>query len=222
MWRRFARSGVEKAVLSRLGFVLIAGGVALATLGVLALAAYFFLASGSHSTATNSSNPQGFNVPKLEGTQQTQSQAAEGPEDKTLKLTIPEMARVTDATIPDASGDDEDALKNHAAIHLEGTGFPWQKEANVYVAGHRLGYPGYPSFLAFYDLDNLEEGDEVYVEDADGEGYAYEVFEVSEADPSDLSVTEPVAGKNILTLQTCTLPDYSRRLIVRAELVDKT
>jgi sortase A len=33
-------------------------------------------------------------------------------------------------------------------------------------------------------------------------------------------VTDPVAGKNILTLQTCTLPDYSQRLIVQAELVN--
>src|SRR3712207_8448225 len=41
----------------------------------------------------------------------------------------------------------------------EGTGFPWEQEANVYLAGHRLGYPGYPSFLAFYDIDNLKEGD---------------------------------------------------------------
>ena len=39
--------------------------------------------------------------------------------------------------------------------------------------------------------------------------------------PTDLYVTEPVAGKNILTLQTCTLPDYSQRLIVQAELVDQ-
>ena len=40
--------------------------------------------------------------------------------------------------------------------------------------------------------------------------------------PTDLSVTDPVEGKNILTLQTCTLPDYSNRLIVQAELVDTT
>ena len=40
--------------------------------------------------------------------------------------------------------------------------------------------------------------------------------------PTDLSVTDPVEGKSILTLQTCTLPDYSHRLIVQAELVDTT
>ncbi|MDQ4004084.1 MAG: sortase [Actinomycetota bacterium] len=30
---------------------------------------------------------------------------------------------------------------------------------------------------------------------------------------------DPVAGKSIVSLQTCTLPDYSDRLIVRGELV---
>jgi sortase A len=33
-------------------------------------------------------------------------------------------------------------------------------------------------------------------------------------------VTQPLEGKNVLTLQTCTLPDYSRRLIVQAERVE--
>jgi sortase A len=33
-------------------------------------------------------------------------------------------------------------------------------------------------------------------------------------------VTQPLEGKNVLTLQTCTLPDYSQRLIVQAERVD--
>jgi sortase A len=35
-------------------------------------------------------------------------------------------------------------------------------------------------------------------------------------------VTDPIEGKNILTLQTCTLPDYSQRLIVQAELINTT
>ena len=32
---------------------------------------------------------------------------------------------------------------------------------------------------------------------------------------------QPVKGKNMVSLQTCTLPDYSHRLIVRGELVDR-
>jgi sortase A len=113
-------------------------------------------------------------------------------------------------------------LGSHAAIHLAGTGFPWNEEANVYLAGHRLGYPRTDSFLAFFDLNKLEVGDEVYLTDADGTKYTYEVFKEFTVSPTDLSVTDPVDGKNILTLQTCTLPDYSQRLIVQAELVNTT
>ena len=144
--------------------------------------------------------------------------AAEAPEDETLKLTIPKMARVKDDEIPTTVGNDEAALKENAAIHLEGTGFPWQPEANVYIAGHRLGYPNTNSFLAFWDLDALETGDEITVEDANGKEYVYGVTEEFDVAPTDLYVLDPVPGKNVLTLQTCTLPDYSRRLIVQAEL----
>ena len=98
--------------------------------------------------------------------------------------------------------------------------FPGQEEANVYVAGHRLGYPNSDSFLAFFDLNKLENGDQAFVTDAAGTQYTYEVFSKSVVGPTDLSVTEPIPGKNVLTLQTCTLPDYSDRLIVQAELVE--
>ncbi|CAA9466508.1 MAG: peptidase C60, sortase A and B [uncultured Rubrobacteraceae bacterium] len=144
--------------------------------------------------------------------------AAEAPEDETLRLTVPKMARLQDDEIPTTVGNDEAALKDYAAIHLEGTGFPWEEEANVYIAGHRLGYPNTDSFLAFWDLDALEDGDEITVTDANGKEYVYEVFEEFDVAPTDLYVLDPVPGKNILTLQTCTLPDYSRRLIVQAEL----
>lgn len=142
-----------------------------------------------------------------------------GPEDKTLKLTIPAMSRVRGTEIPYTTGTDEKALRNHTAIHLEGTGHPWQEGANVYIAGHRLGYPSTRSFLAFYDLNALEPGDPVYVEDADGRRYEYRVYRSFAVDPTDVFITEPVRGKSVLTLQTCTLPDYSQRLIVQAERV---
>ena len=156
--------------------------------------------------------------------EQTQRQSAEeqahAPEDPTLSLTVPSMERISDATIPDTLGDDEEALKNFAGIHLQGTGFPWQDEANVYIAGHRLGYPNTDSFLAFWDIDNVTEGDRIFVTDANGREYTYEVFQTLEVDPTDLFVTEPQEGRNILTLQSCTLPDYERRVVVQAELQD--
>jgi sortase A len=192
--------------------------LSLAMIGAgVALIGSFFLA-GTNITATNSADPGGFNVPKLEPAQD--AGPVLGPEDKTLKLTVPAMSRIEDDEIPNTTGTDEEALKTHAAIHLEGTGFPWQQEANVYIAGHRLGYPNTESFLTFWDLDNVEKGDKVYITDADGTEYTYEVFKEVTVSPSDLSVTDTVPGKNIVTLQTCTLPDYSQRLIVQAELIE--
>ena len=91
----------------------------------------------------------------------------------------------------------------------------------MYLAGHRLGYPATDSFLAFYDQDNVQVDDETYVTDADGKEYTYRVFESLVVNPEDIWVIEPVAGKNILTLQTCTLPYYSQRLTARAELVEE-
>jgi sortase A len=201
---------INGAVSGLVSLVMIAAGVA--------LIGSFFLAGTLNSTATNSEDPGRFNVPKLET---ADDGAATGPEDKTLKLTIPKMARIEDDTVPDAGGDNEQALKENAAIHLRGTGFPWQEEANVYLAGHRLGYPKTDSFLAFFDLNKLEQGDEVYLTDANGTEYTYRVFKEYTVSPTDLSVTKAVPDKNILTLQTCTLPDYSQRLIVQAELVDE-
>lgn len=154
-------------------------------------------------------------MPQEEGRERVEK----GPEDRTLKLTIPKMSRVEGVEIPSVPGNDEETLKDHVAIHLEGTGFPWQDGSNVYIAGHRLGYPATGSFLAFYDLDALENGDEIQVQDADGKRYVYRVFKEFIVDPTNLSVTRPVRGKEVLTLQTCTLPDYSRRLIVQAEKV---
>lgn len=184
-----------------------------------AIIAAFFYGQSLEDPATNARNPGGFNVPELSA---REAAPAGGPEDKTLKLTVPKMSQIEDDTVPYVPGDDNDALASNAAIHLQGTGFPWQEEANVYIAGHRLGYPNSDSFLAFFDLKKLENGDEIFVTDADGTRYTYEVFEETVVSPSDLSVTEPIPGKNIITLQTCTLPDYSDRLIVQGELVETT
>lgn len=148
-----------------------------------------------------------------------ESGEAQGPEDKTLEVSIPEMGRVENDRVPNTAGDDGPALRNNAAIHLEGTGHPWQEEANVYLAGHRVGFPGTDSFLGFYDLDKLEKGDEVYVTDAEGERYTYRVYRQEVVRPDNMSVTEPIQDRNILTLQTCTLPNYTQRLIVQAEKV---
>jgi sortase A len=37
--------------------------------------------------------------------------------------------------------------------------------------------------------------------------------------PQDVEAMNPVAGKSVVSLQTCTFPDFSNRLIVQGELV---
>ena len=154
------------------------------------------------------------------GAAENEGNELEPAEDKTLKLTVPKMAEIKDDEIPVGRGTNETLLRDYAAVHLPFTGFPWQEEANIYIAGHRIGYPGTNSDLAFYDLDKVGEGDEVFLEDAEGRQYTYEVFKKFVVEPTDLSVLKRVEGKNMITLQTCTLPDYTKRLIVRAELKD--
>ncbi len=153
-------------------------------------------------------------------TAESEEVVASAPADTTLKLTVPEMARVEDLPVYDAPWDDEAALDASAA-HLDTTGFPWQEGANVYIVGHRMGFPGTRSFLVFYDQDKLENGDEIFLEDSEGTRYTYKVYESFIADPTETWVTEPVPGKSIITLQTCTLPDYVQRIVTRAELVEE-
>jgi sortase A len=140
------------------------------------------------------------------------------PKSERLKLSVPKLNRVQD--IPVYTGDSGDKGKLAAgALHLKDTGFPWQAGSNVYIAGHRLGYPRTKSWLVFWNLNKLEPGNRVFLEDAEGRRYRYVVFDKEVVEPNDTSVTKPIEGKNIVTLQTCTLPDYKDRLIVRAQSV---
>jgi sortase A len=139
------------------------------------------------------------------------------PSKSTMTLTVPAMNRVQEVPVYDGYAGNKEALHD-GTLHLKGTGFPWQRGANVYVAGHRLGFPGTKSYLVFWDLNKLENGDEVILTDANGKRYTYEVFKKMIVNPEAFYVTRPVAGKSVVTLQTCTLPDYKQRLIVRAEL----
>ena len=142
-----------------------------------------------------------------------------GPENKMLHMTIPKMAQIRNDTVPYSVSDDTRAFHDHAAVHLRGTGNPWDAQANVYIAGHRLGFPGTNSWLSFWDLNVLRKGDRIYIRDAAGDRYVYKVFKKFIVGPDQVSVTRPLRGRNIVSLQTCTLPDYSERLIVQAEKV---
>jgi sortase A len=145
--------------------------------------------------------------------------ARQPPSNPTMTLTVPEMRRVDHVPVYTGPADDKGALHD-GTLHLEGTGFPWQTGANVYIAGHRVGFPGTKSYLVFWDLNKLEDGDKVILADADGTRYTYSVFRSIIINPNASYITQPVPGKSIISLQTCTLPDYAQRLIVQAELTD--
>jgi sortase A len=138
--------------------------------------------------------------------------------DTTMELTIPSMRRVQNVPVYTGTAGDESALHD-GTLHLKGTSYPWQQDANVYIAGHRLGYPHTKSWLVFWDLNELRRGGRVVLTDSDGTKYVYRVYDRFILGPNDTSAMEPVVGMNVISLQTCTLPNYTERLIVRAELV---
>src|SRR5215204_1944318 len=80
---------------------------------------------------------------------------AKTPESKKLELTVPAMDRVDGVPVYDAPERGYENALHDGVVHVRGTGFPWQDVANVYIAGHRVGYPGTRSNLVFWDLDKL-------------------------------------------------------------------
>ncbi len=138
-----------------------------------------------------------------------------GPEDKTLYLTVPSL-ELEDVPIYDSV---EEEKLTESAVHVPATGFPWQEGANTFIAGHRVGYPGTGSDRIFYDLDQLTGGEEIILRDADGGEYVYEVTSQVVVGPMDTEVMNPMDDKSVVSLQTCTLPDYKDRIVVQGDLV---
>jgi sortase A len=117
---------------------------------------------------------------------------------------------------------------DYGAIKLPHTAFPWQDNANTYIAAHRLGWPGTASDHQFYNLPLLAEGDVIYLGDVNGTTYTYEVTEFKEITPDETWVTTPQPGRDMVSLQTCienfgdywTMgPNWYVRYIVQADRV---
>ena len=123
--------------------------------------------------------------------------------------------------VPVLNSDTRRAL-DMGVVHLPDTSFPWSEtpERNVYLAGHRLGWPGTGSHLVFYRLNELGGGERITLRDRQGTRYDYRVLERFTVGPEDDWVTGRVRGRDLLTLQTCTpIPTFHKRLIVRAERI---
>ena len=118
------------------------------------------------------------------------------------------------------TADSQAALDEEGIIHLKGTGLPWREDSNTVIVGHAIGFDFTKLTYAFYELDEMEPGDEIVVRDAEGKEYAYEVYDRMTVRPEDYWVTYPEPGSRIISLQTCTpIPTFENRLIVRGELV---
>ncbi len=135
----------------------------------------------------------------------------------TLTLTVPRLD-LKDVAVPTGSSQAE--LDREGIMHLEGTGVPWQESSNTFIVGHALGFMRTRVPYAFYELDKMEPGDEIIVEDPKGEEYIFRVYDRMTVRPADYWVTYPEDGRTIISLQSCTpVPTFKNRLVVRGELV---
>ncbi len=135
--------------------------------------------------------------------------------DSTMTLTVDAIGL---HGVPVIHSNTEEAL-DQGVIHFPQTPMPWEEreQKNVYLAGHRLGWPGTGSRLVFYNLDKLKRGDTVVLRDSVGNPYEYRVSETFVVTPEAEWAVDPVRGRDMVTLQTCTFPDLVNRLIVRAD-----
>jgi LPXTG-site transpeptidase (sortase) family protein len=138
-----------------------------------------------------------------------------------LWLDVPKLKLAMDIVgVPvNEEGWDVSWLWNDAG-YLEGTTFP-TRIGNTGIAGHAVLANGLPG--PFAKLGTLAWGDEIVVH-AWGHRYIYQVREVLQVDPEDLAVLGD-EEYSWITLVTCkfydpTTGDYSKRIIVRAVLLD--
>lgn len=175
------------------------------------------------TTPAESSDPEGQADPAQTVTEETapggtaQSSAQPAPFAKmSFRRPGSSTAPVTASTLFIGDSVNEYALTRGPG-HYPQTAKPG-KQGNFAVAGHRTGW-GAP----FGDLDKLQPGDVVTVQDRKGRTFDYEVVGSEIVDPSDVWVIsdDPLGtGQPTLTLTTCDPPGINtKRLIVWAELI---
>lgn len=138
-----------------------------------------------------------------------------GPADVMARIRIPTIG----VDLPIYHGTDEATLRQGIG-HLLGSALPVgaSTEApgtNSVLTGHR----GLPESVLFTDLDQLVVGDQFEV-DVYGERLTYEVRDVQVIEPGDTEQLMPEAGRDLVTLVTCTpLGVNSHRIIVTGERI---
>jgi sortase A len=123
------------------------------------------------------------------------------PDDPTLFLTVPRLG-IYGHTV---RNDDSEYALDLGAVKVPGSGFPWEKkDTNTYIACHRIGWPGNESYNQCLSLPAMQMGDEIFLQDTLGRVYQYRISELRAVSPNDSWIANPVAGKDVVSLQTCT------------------
>jgi sortase A len=187
---------------------------------VLAVFVFYLLVWTNHRTAAaQDALRDDFHAQQQDADAGTKKGAAPSSGEGFGILHIPALGTDWSWVVVEGVGDD-DLAKGPG--HFPETALPGQV-GNFAVAGHRATH-GEP----FADLDQLEVGDPVVVETADG-WLTYDVTWVRILSPSATEVLAPVAGhpgekasQRTLTLVTCN-PRWSstERLVVGAQLVER-
>ena len=108
-------------------------------------------------------------------------------------------------------GTSEKALEQGVG-HLVGTSLPVGGKGTHSVLSAHCGLP---TALLFTNLDQMQKGDLFYLHVL-GDTLAYEVDQILVVEPDDISALKPVAGKDYVTLLTCTPYGVNtHRLLVR-------
>lgn len=110
-------------------------------------------------------------------------------------LEIPKIG----VNLPIYHGTDESVLAKNVG-HLQGSSLPvGGTNTRAVLTAHR----GLPTAKLFTRLDEMEKGDQFFVK-VGNETLAYEVRKIEVISPEDADQLDPVEGKDMVTLLTCT------------------
>ena len=111
----------------------------------------------------------------------------------------------------------EDEVLNVGAGHLEGTSLPTGGDStHSVITGHR----GLPNAKLFTRLDEIEEGDLLFLETLDKK-LAYQVTDIRVVEPGDLDIMRIEPDRDLVSLVTCTPYGINtHRLVVTGERVE--
>lgn len=145
------------------------------------------------------------------GSEEYQEYLATLPGDIMARLVVP-AAKID---LPVRHGTEDDAIARGAG-HLFGTGLPvGGKGVNAVLTAHS----GMRTASLFDGLTDVQVGDIAYVQVA-GQKLAYKVKEIHIIKPTQLELFEAQAGRDLLTLFTCTPYGINtHRLVVTAERI---